>query len=273
MSARPLGLGLALVAALSIAGCAAATTPSRSPSSEPSPAASPGSSSSAVELVGPTWTVTSIAGKDVVAASRPTMTFGGDGRVQGTGSCNSYGGPYQVDGDAMDIGDLASTMMLCADEAIAAQETAFFAALAAAQTWRIDDSGALVLEGASRIVAERGAVEASRSPGATGLVGAWDLAEMGPTADFAHLQPTIEFAADGTVSGFAGCNTFTGGYTTDGAALTFGPLALTKMACQRPGSAVEADYLNALAGVSGWAVEPDGRLRLDGAVPLRYTPH
>ena len=96
---------------------------------------------------------------------------------------------------------------------------------------------------------------------------------MGPTADFAHLQPTIEFAAEGTVSGFAGCNTFSGSYTTDGATLTFGPMATTKMACERPGSAVEADYLAALSGVTGWAVEPDGRLLLDGAIPLRYARH
>ena len=34
-----------------------------------------------------------------------------------------------------------------------------------------------------------------------------------------------------------------------------------------------ADYLAALSGVNGWAIERDGRLRLDGTVPLRYTPH
>jgi heat shock protein HslJ len=267
MSARPL-IGLVLSAVLSLTGCAAAT-PSAPPSSAPS--SSPASSAgAAVDLVGQTWTVTSIAGKDTVA-TRPTMAFRADGRVEGTGSCNSYGGPYQVDGDAIDVGDLASTMMLCADEAIAAQETAFFGALGGAQTWRIEEAGKLVLEGTSRIVAEAGPAGASGSPEAVGLVGAWNLAEMGPTADFAHLQPTIEFRADGTMSGFAGCNTFNGSYTTDGAALTFGPVATTKMACERPGSAVEADYLNALAGVTGWAVEPDGRLRLDGAVPLRYT--
>ena len=81
-------------------------------------------------------------------------------------------------GDAIDVGDLASTMMLCADEAIAAQETAFFAALGGAQTWQIDETGKLVLEGASRIVAEPGPAQAAGSPGAAGLVGAWDLAEL-----------------------------------------------------------------------------------------------
>jgi heat shock protein HslJ len=264
MSLRPLA-GLGLVSLLVLAGCASSSTPSAS--SSPSPG-----SSAAVDLVGPTWTVTSVAGQDTVAASRPTMMFGADGRVQGTGSCNSYGGPYQLDGDAIEVGDLASTMMLCVDQAIANQETAFFAALGGAQTWRIDETGHLILDGVSKIVAEARPAEVSGSPGASGLVGTWNLAEMGPTADFAHLQPTIEFGSDGTVAGFAGCNTFSGTYTTDGAALTLGPLATTRMACQRPGSAVETDYIDALSTVTGWAVEADGRLRLDGAVPLRYTP-
>jgi hypothetical protein len=44
------------------------------------------------------------------------------------------------------------------------------------------------------------------------------------------------------------------------------------MGCQRPGSAVESDYLAALSGVNAWTIESDGRLLLDGAVPLRYTP-
>jgi hypothetical protein len=45
------------------------------------------------------------------------------------------------------------------------------------------------------------------------------------------------------------------------------------MACERPASAVEADYLAALASVTGWTIEPDGRLRLDGPVPLRFERH
>ena len=195
------------------------------------------------------------------------MTFGADGQVQGSGGCNSYGGPYKLDGPAIDVGDLASTMMLCQDQSIGAQETAFFAALGGAQTWQIEGTGDLVLAGVSQIVAKSAPAEPSGSA-ATGVVGAWNLAEMGPTADFAHLQPTIEFTADGSVSGFAGLqHVQRQSYTTDGAALTFGPLATTRMACQRPGSAVEADYLSALSGVTGWAIEPDGRLLLDGAVP------
>ncbi len=74
----------------------------------------------------------------------------------------------------------------------------------------------------------------------------WVLIEMGGTADLAHLVPTLEFGVDGQLSGFAGCNQFSGPYAISGADLTLGSLATTKMACIRPGSVVESTYLEAL---------------------------
>jgi len=50
----------------------------------------------------------------------------------------------------------------------------------------------------------------------------------------------------GAVSGSAGCNVYSGSYTASGAALTFGPLATTMMACPSPQDTVETAYLAAL---------------------------
>jgi heat shock protein HslJ len=262
-------LASAVGLAMLVAGCA-----SSGPSAPPS-GATPGTSPSAggaVSLPGTSWVVTTIGGTSTLPDTPPTMAFGEDGQVQGTGGCNSYGGPYRLDGGAIEVGDLVSTMMLCEGVELGAQETAFMAALGGAQTWRITGEGDLELGGTNVIVASPAEPDASGSP-AAGLEGRWDLVEMGPTADFANLLPTIEFGADGSVSGFAACNTFRGTYTTDGATLTLGALATTKIGCQRPASAVEAEYLQALSGVTGWTIEPDGRLLLDGPVPLRYTRH
>jgi heat shock protein HslJ len=251
------------VAALVLAACSDA----RVATAEPTPTE---------EVVGSAWIVTSVNGQGIIPAAPPTLAFGADGKVSGSGGCNQYSAPYETTGGSIAIGDISSTLMLC-EGAPGAQEGAFLAALRWATAWRVDDDGALHLDGAGEIIADPATQaptpETSPAGSADGLVGAWDLAELGRTADFAHLQPTIEFSADGTVSGFAGCNTFSGSYTIDGATLSFGPMATTKMACQRPASAVESDYLAALSGVTGWAVEPDGRLRLDGAVPLRYARH
>jgi heat shock protein HslJ len=256
-------LALCLVA---LAGCGTSTPSVSTPSVSPPP--TPGASEAAA-LSGTSWVVTSVGGTTTLPDTRPTMVFGVDGQLQGTGGCNGYGGPYQLDGDAIEVGDLASTLILCEGE-VGTQEAAFMAALRGATTWQITADGGLELGGASEIVAVPAGPEASGSA-ALGLEGGWDLVEMGPTADFAHLLPTIEFRADGSVSGFAACNTFHGSYETDGASLTLGPLATTRIGCPPPASTVEAEYLEALSGVTGWAIEPDGRLRLDGSLPLRYT--
>ncbi len=258
-----LAVGL-LFTLIALGACASAgpTSTPGSPGTSPSAGAPAG-------LPGTSWVVTKVGGSDTIADARPTIAFGTDGQMVGTGGCNGYGGPYTIDGDAIDVGELASTLILCEGE-VGTQEAAFMAALNGAQTWRITDDGDLELSGSSDIAAAPAGPEASGSP-SSGLEGGWDLAEMGPTADFAHLLPTIEFRADGTVSGFAGCNTYHGTYSTDGASLTLGPLASTKIGCPEPASSVEAEYLQALSGVTGWAIEPDGRLRLDGSLPLRYV--
>jgi heat shock protein HslJ len=258
MTSRPAAdAAVSLLLVVVLAACATAPIPS---------------ASAAPPLGDTAWTVMSVGGSGTLVDARPTMAFGADGQVTGTSGCNSYGGPYTLDGDAIQIGELASTLILCEGDR-GSQEMAFMAALRGVHTWRITEPRELHLAGLSEIVAQPAIDGPSGSPADEGLVGRWDLAEMGPTADLAHLLPTIEFTADGQVSGSAACNTFSGTYTTDGSALTFGGLATTKIGCQRPASAVEAEYLQALSGVTTWTVEPDGRLLLDGPVPLRYTRH
>jgi heat shock protein HslJ len=224
-------------------------------------------------LVNTSWTVSTINGVAVLPAARPTLTFAQDATVGGSASCNQYSGPFRTDGDRISIGDIASTLMLCQGE-IGAQEAAFLGALRAARTWRLTPAGDLELGGVGSIVAAPGIAEGPPpADPAGGLVGTrWDLVEMGGTADFARIVPTIEFRQDGAIAGFAACNSFSGSFTLDGDAVTVGPIVSTKMACAPPAMAVEAEYLQALSRVSTWSIEPDGRLLLGGVIPLRYTP-
>jgi heat shock protein HslJ len=137
------------------------------------------------------------------------------------------------------------------------------------------ESGELEIDGVVTIVARPGIAATQPPPtagaGATLAGTSWSLVEMGGTADFAHIVPTIEFGTDGTVSGFAGCNRFGGSFAVDGQNLTLGPLVTTKIFCQRPASAVEGDYLKALANVATWEISGSGRLELGGAVPMSFT--
>jgi heat shock protein HslJ len=228
-------------------------------------------------LEGTSWTVTSIAGAPTLPEARPTLTFAADGTVNGSSGCNQFSGAYRRDGASLSFGRIASTLMGC-DGDRGRQETALLAALNGVTTWRLGPDGLVISGPAGDIVAGEGIAEgppgdAPAGAPITDLAGtSWVLLEMGGTADLAHLVPTLEFGADGQVSGFAGCNQFNAPYAISGTDLTLGSLATTKMACTRPGSAVESTYLEALVGVKTWWVDDSGDLHLDGAVPLTFAP-
>ena len=81
----------------------------------------------------------------------------------------------------------------------------------------------------------------------------WTLTHLGsePVVVAAEKQrePYLMFR-DGRVSGNAGCNRLSGGYTQDGGKLTFTPIALTRMACPT-GMDVESKFTAALGKVAG----------------------
>lgn len=90
----------------------------------------------------------------------------------------------------------------------------------------------------------------------------WDLAQFAPggTTTLAEVpsvvMATATFTAD-RISGDAGCNTFTGGYSTEGTSITVGPVATTLMACSPAVAEVEDAYLALLGAASTYSVSGD----------------
>ena len=64
----------------------------------------------------------------------------------------------------------------------------------------------------------------------------------------AAVTPGATFA-DGQFQGDTGCNTASGPFTQNGTAISIGPLASTKKACQEPMETVETAYLAAISVV------------------------
>jgi heat shock protein HslJ len=78
-------------------------------------------------------------------------------------------------------------------------------------------------------------------------------------------QPYLLFLQqERKVTGFSGCNEFTGGYELKGDALSFGPLAATRRFCAGAAGDIEQAFLGALGKVSGWRVEQQMLLLIDG---------
>jgi heat shock protein HslJ len=90
-----------------------------------------------------------------------------------------------------------------------------------------------------------------------------------PVPEDAGLSLTIGF--DGKVSGTTGCNRFTGTAELDAGVMSFGPLAVTEMACLDPVAMErEAAYLKALTEVRQFIAAPEGMwlTREDGSVAM-----
>jgi heat shock protein HslJ len=56
------------------------------------------------------------------------------------------------------------------------------------------------------------------------------------------------------ISGFAGCNNLAGGFRQDRDMLSFGNLAMTRMACVGEGDALEAAFTKALGSTVSWRI-------------------
>jgi len=85
--------------------------------------------STASLLAGDAWRVVRLE-EDATSGERvPTLTFGADGALTGSGGCNRFRAEYELTGEGISIGPAAATRMACTEAALNAQETRFFALL------------------------------------------------------------------------------------------------------------------------------------------------
>lgn len=142
-----------VVVLVTMAGCTMPQPPSGTPgapsestasASTPAAATTPAEPGAVIEgepLVATSWQLTTFgpAGAEtpVVADSTVTLAFSADGTAGGNTGCNTYGGDYTVEGDTLSFGEMVSTLMACADEAVMAQEQAYLAALQSAARYEV----------------------------------------------------------------------------------------------------------------------------------------
>ncbi len=90
----------------------------------------------------------------------------------------------------------------------------------------------------------------------------WQLVSYGdpasPDEPLEGREATAEFSA-GQVSGSTGCNQYSGGFEASGDELSFGPIAVTEMACMEPPGIMqqERDYLKALMTAERYETQGD----------------
>ncbi len=82
--------------------------------------------------------------------------------------------------------------------------------------------------------------------------GRWLAEDINGGGVIDRLQTTLELSADGSVTGFGGCNRYMGKATVTGATLSFGALAGTRKACTPAVMDQEQKFHAALQATVGW---------------------
>ena len=195
--------------------------------------------------------------------SQVTLSFQ-DGQLSANAGCNTMNGSYTVDGDQLVIGTLAMTQMAC-EEPLMTQDQWLATFLDSDPTFALAGDTLTLTSGTTVMT-----LAAASDSGLTGT--SWVLNGIitpGPDGAIVSIPQGVAaglvFNDDGTVAVSAGCNTGSADYTVEGSTITFGPVALTRMACEGPASEVEADVLLVLgAGPVEYSVD-GSTLRLDTA--------
>ncbi|MCP5488380.1 MAG: META domain-containing protein [Verrucomicrobia bacterium] len=85
----------------------------------------------------------------------------------------------------------------------------------------------------------------------------WLVEDLGGQGVIDYAQTTIRFDEAAGVSGSTGCNRYTGSVKMDGAQLSFGPMASTRMACPEAVMDQEQRFESAMGRVKTFALEQE----------------
>jgi heat shock protein HslJ/uncharacterized membrane protein len=96
----------------------------------------------------------------------------------------------------------------------------------------------------------------------TAIEGGWRVIRLGDAMPPEGVTVTIMFDREGRVSGRSGCNRFSGGYTLTGEGLSFGNMAVTRMACPPPMMETEHQFLDLLKKITRATPGDNAQLRL-----------
>ncbi len=205
-------------------------------------------------LVDKTWRLTSLRGAKPVAGTTVTLAFGADGRVSGTGGCNSFGGPYTATRVRVRISSLISTQMACAT-GIMNQEQKYLQTLEAARLYGVRGTTLTLRSSFGRALAVF-TVESQALAGTHWKVVQFNNGKQAVVGTLAGTTLTAAFGKDGMLTGSAGCNTYSATYKATTPKLAIGPAAATRKFCSTPAGVMdqESAYLAALGTVATYHI-------------------
>jgi heat shock protein HslJ len=220
------------------------------------------STGESARLEGTIWALESYQNADgETVDALPDSGAGADfenGEVSGTSGCNRFFGSYEVDGDSISIGPLGSTLMACPGP-LMDQEIGFMTSFQSAATYEISGDTLTMSNADGEVVVTFVESEPLSLTGINWIANGVNNGRGGVQSIIIGNEITAVFSEDGSLSGSAGCNNYSGTYEVDGENISIGPLVTTRMACEEPEGTMEqeSEYLAALETVSTWSIDGD----------------
>jgi len=241
-------VGMTLAAAI-VAACTSGAAPSGAPSSPPT--ASPD---------GKTYLSTDAIGVSLVPGSRIRLAFK-DGSLNANAGCNSMNGSYTITGDRLRMTEMAMTEMGCAEPLM--QQDQWLAGLLGDATISLTGDTLTLDDGTIRITLLDREVASPDKP-IEGTLWVLDGVVSGDAVSSVPTGVTASMRiADGQVELDTACNIGRGPVTVTEDTLVFGPIGLTKRACEPGPAAVETAMVSTLSGTVRFTIEADV-LTVDG---------
>ena len=209
---------------------------------------------SAAQIADGTWTLTRLTD------AAGTLQFGGldaptlkllgtsistaEGtQVSGNAGCNTFRTTGIFKLNTLQLRPIATTRKACAESVMQA-ETRYLNVLGSARSFVRQGNTLILSTGTARAVFMYG-TEAQRRI----------LTEWLFVGGEGKEPLTVRFSKEGRISGFSGCNTYTGQYDVTDDILSVGPLASTRKACLSPDlQTQEQTYLQDLQAVRSFSV-------------------
>jgi heat shock protein HslJ len=203
-------------------------------------------------LDGRTFLSTTVEGRTLVQGSTVRLAFS-NGQVSASAGCNSMSGPYRIDGDRLVVDELATTEMGC--EPPLMDQDRWVADLLDGAAVALEGNTLTLTEGAIHVVLlDREVADPDRP-----LLGTRWVVDGLISGDAVSSVPVGVIAAltfaEGRVDVEAGCNGGGGTVRVTETTLEFGPIALTKMACEPARMTLEQAVTTVLAGTVPYTIE------------------
>lgn len=199
-----------------------------------------------ITLTDTSWELVTIAETPILPDSIITIVFDDEERFSGLAGCNRYGGDYQTNDDAIAIGVIGVTRMMCADEDLMMQEANYLQMLENVTAYTVEDDMLTLTTEQGETLNFRRALELTDVQ--------WQLIMFDENPVVPDSLVTLILGEEG-VGGSGGCNAYGGDYETDGDAITFGDLFSTMMYCMDEGiMEQEISYLQSLSQATRYQI-------------------